>query len=86
MDAPTQYWSSLHLATTGYLGIGTTSPAQKLTVDQGSLLIKSGGTPTALGGLDVGASVWNTTISGHYAYMLTTSLIIADITNPYNSF
>jgi hypothetical protein len=58
--------------TNNKLGVGTTTPAQKLTVDSGVILNKEGGQPVALGGMDTNdkdIALGSVAISGKYAYI-----------------
>ena len=52
------------------LGIGgTTTPSQKLTLVEGNFLHTSGGTISALGGIDVGVTVDAVQVVGRFAYI-----------------
>jgi hypothetical protein len=71
----------------GGVGIGTTTPTQRLTVSGGSILALAGGTVKTLSGVNIGAQVNDVAVAGKYAYVASANspnFRIVDISNPTN--
>src|SRR5262249_22593683 len=54
----------------GNVGIGTASPSKTLTVSKGILLTTSGGTPSVLSGVELGAAVGQVGAQGKYVFAI----------------
>jgi hypothetical protein len=73
----------------GNVGLGTTSPSQKLTIAGGNILQVASGNPTIASSTYLGASsqAFSVYVAGRYAYVAAgpSGLKILDITNPASS-
>ncbi|MFA6306183.1 MAG: hypothetical protein WC639_00005, partial [Patescibacteria group bacterium] len=90
----TNYWyasgNNIYNANSANIGIGTSSPSEKLHLTGGSLLVDNFGNPLRKSGIDLGANeVKSVFVSGKYAYIGTTNATvnnedfqIYDISNP----
>ncbi len=72
------------IISSGNVGIGTTSPAQKLHLSDGTLLVDNPATPTLTGTYDTTGDAIGVHISGKYAYVAdgASGLQIIDVSNP----
>ncbi len=70
----------------GYVGIGTSSPQEKLHLYDGTLLVDSPVHPTLLGSYNTTGTVYAVDVSGKYAYVAddTSGLEIFEISAPSN--
>ena len=75
----------LYLTAIGQVGIGTTSPSERLTVHDGISLVTEGD-PVKVGGVAAATTAYDVAVSGDYAYVVTGStgddLEIFDISDP----
>lgn len=71
-------------STTKYVGIGTTTPSQKLHLYDGTLLVDNPVNPSLTGTHDTSGNAYDVYVSGKYAYVAdgTYGLQIIDISNP----
>ncbi|HBU06618.1 MAG TPA: hypothetical protein DEB09_00875, partial [Candidatus Magasanikbacteria bacterium] len=72
--------------TNGRLGIGTSTPSEKLTINGGNILHKASGNPTLEGSFNTVGTSYDVYILGKYAYVADYSngLRIIDINDPAN--
>ena len=74
----------------GNVGIGTSAPVQKLSINGGNFLQTINGTPTNLGGIDIGQIVRSIYVANGYAYIGLSDnsgndFMILDVSNFTNS-
>lgn len=80
-------YNQLSITDTGYLGIGTTSPTEKVTQIGGNFLHKAATDPEIISSLDLGTGVaWDVAVANNYAYVTAEDdgMYIIDITDPEN--
>ncbi|GAG24815.1 unnamed protein product, partial [marine sediment metagenome] len=79
--------SAIFIDTTGYVGIGTTSPSEKLTVDGSILVLQATGTaPVFISSItDNLGDIYEVFVAGNYAYAVdenNNTMFIYDISDP----
>ncbi|MFZ2978592.1 MAG: hypothetical protein WA057_02900, partial [Candidatus Magasanikiibacteriota bacterium] len=74
------YWDN----TNGRLGIGTSTPSEKLTIMGGNVLHKASGDPTLEGSFNTTGTAYDVYVSGKYAYVAdgNQGMRIIDVNNP----